>query len=54
MIYILDLARDLKPAKDALEVTEEVFESKAGIQFEQAENRVHSIKAILVATLGSQ
>jgi len=39
---------------DALEVTEEVFESLAGIQFEQAENRVHSIKALLVATLGSQ
>ena len=39
---------------DALEVTEEVFESDAGIQFEQAENRVHSIKALLVATLGSQ
>ena len=39
---------------DAMEVTEEVFESEAGIQFEQAENRVHSIKAILVATLGSQ
>ena len=36
---------------DAMEVTEEVFESPAGIQFEQAENRVHSIKAILVATL---
>jgi ornithine carbamoyltransferase len=39
---------------DALEVTEEVFESDAGIQFEQAENRVHSIKALLVATLGNQ
>lgn len=38
----------------AMEVTEEVFESAAGIQFEQAENRVHSIKALLVATLGSQ
>ena len=37
---------------DALEVTEEVFESPAGIQFDQAENRVHSIKALLVATLG--
>ena len=36
---------------EAMEVTEEVFESSAGIQFEQAENRVHSIKAILVATL---
>ena len=39
---------------DAMEVTEDVFESRAGIQFEQAENRVHSIKALLVATLGSQ
>jgi ornithine carbamoyltransferase len=39
---------------DAMEVTEEVFESDAAIQFEQAENRVHSIKALLVATLGSQ
>jgi ornithine carbamoyltransferase len=39
---------------DAMEVTDEVFESPAGIQFEQAENRVHSIKALLVATLGSQ
>ena len=39
---------------DAMEVTEEVFESPAGIQFEQAENRVHTIKALLVATLGSQ
>ena len=38
---------------DAMEVTEQVFESPAGIQFEQAENRVHSIKALLVATLGS-
>jgi ornithine carbamoyltransferase len=39
---------------DAMEVTDEVFESLAGIQFEQAENRVHSIKALLVAMLGSQ
>ncbi len=37
----------------AMEVTEEVFESPAGIQFEQAENRMHSIKAILVAALAS-
>jgi len=37
---------------ESMEVTEEVFESPAGIQFEQAENRVHSIKALLVATLG--
>jgi ornithine carbamoyltransferase len=36
---------------EAMEVTDEVFQSPAGIQFEQAENRVHSIKALLVATL---
>lgn len=37
---------------DALEVTDEVFESDASIVFDQAENRMHSIKAIMVATLG--
>jgi ornithine carbamoyltransferase len=35
-----------------MEVTEEVFESEINIAFEQAENRMHTIKAILVATLG--
>jgi ornithine carbamoyltransferase len=35
-----------------MEVTEEVFESPASIVFDQAENRMHTIKAILVATLG--
>jgi len=35
-----------------VEVTEEVFESPASLAFEQAENRMHTIKAILVATLG--
>jgi ornithine carbamoyltransferase len=34
-----------------LEVTEEVFESPASIVFDQAENRMHSIKALMVATL---
>ena len=38
---------------DAMEVTEEVFESPASIVFDQAENRLHTIKAVLVATLGS-
>jgi ornithine carbamoyltransferase len=37
---------------DALEVTDEVFESDASIVFDQAENRLHTIKAVLVATLG--
>jgi len=37
---------------EALEVTDDVFESKHSIVFDQAENRLHTIKAILVATLG--
>jgi len=36
-----------------MEVTDEVFESHHNIAFEQAENRMHTIKAILVATMGS-
>ena len=38
---------------DGMEVTEEVFESEASIVFDQAENRLHTIKAVMVATLGS-
>jgi ornithine carbamoyltransferase len=38
----------------ALEVTEEVFESPASIVFDQAENRLHTIKATMVATIGVQ
>jgi ornithine carbamoyltransferase len=38
---------------DGLEVTDEVFESPASIVFDQAENRLHTIKAVMVATLGS-
>ncbi|MGB3247082.1 MAG: ornithine carbamoyltransferase [Sulfitobacter sp.] len=38
---------------DAMEVTEDVFESEASIVFDQAENRMHTIKAVLVATLGA-
>ncbi|WP_276802689.1 ornithine carbamoyltransferase [Odoribacter laneus] len=37
---------------EALEVTEEVFESPHSIVFDEAENRMHTIKAIMVATLG--
>ncbi len=36
---------------DALEITEDVFESDASVVFDQAENRLHTIKAILVSTL---
>jgi ornithine carbamoyltransferase len=38
---------------DGMEVTEEVFESPASIVFDQAENRLHTIKAVMVATLGT-
>ena len=54
--------RDTKVGEDiyrrrgltALEVTEEVFESPASVVFDQAENRMHTIKAVMVATLGRQ
>ncbi len=38
---------------DGMEVTEEVFESPASIVFDEAENRMHTIKAVMVATLGA-
>lgn len=38
---------------DGMEVTEDVFESKHSIVFDEAENRLHTIKAVMVATLGS-
>jgi ornithine carbamoyltransferase len=38
---------------DGLEVTEEVFESPNSIVFDEAENRMHTIKAVMVATLGA-
>ena len=38
---------------DCMEVTDEVFESPASVVFKQAENRMHTIKAVLVATIGS-
>ena len=37
---------------DGMEVTEEVFESDNSVVFDQAENRLHTIKAVMVATLG--
>ena len=37
---------------NGMEVADEVFESKHSIVFDQAENRLHTIKAVMVATLG--
>jgi len=39
--------------KDGIEVTEEVFEGTNSLVFDQAENRLHTIKAVMVATLGA-
>jgi ornithine carbamoyltransferase len=41
-----------KTGMDSLEVTDDVFESPRSIVFDQAENRMHTIKAVMVATLG--
>lgn len=41
------------PANKGKEVTEDVFESDASVVFDEAENRLHTIKAIMVATLGA-
>lgn len=38
---------------EAMEVSEEVFESGASVVFDEAENRIHTIKAVMVATLGT-
>lgn len=37
---------------DGMEVTEDVFESRHSVVFDEAENRLHTIKAVMVATLG--
>jgi len=49
------IGRDLHAERGlaALEVTEEVFESPASVVFDQAENRMHTIKALMVATIGT-
>ena len=39
---------------EALEVTDEVFESEKSVVFDEAENRMHTIKAVMVATLGER
>ena len=63
ILFLLELSRDLKAAKYGgyeqprlrgknMEVTDDVFESEHSIVFDQAENRMHTIKAVMVATLG--
>ncbi|WP_434633103.1 ornithine carbamoyltransferase [Chromobacterium sp. CV08] len=47
-----EIAAQYPELANGIEVTEDVFESEACIAFEQAENRMHTIKAILVSTLG--
>ena len=37
-----------------MEVTDEVFESEASVVFDEAENRMHTIKAVMAATLGAK
>ncbi len=51
-----DIGRELLARRGlaALEVTDEVFESPASVVFDQAENRLHTIKALMVATLTSE
>lgn len=46
-----DVVRQYPQLADGVEVTEDVFESGANISFDQAENRMHTIKALLVASL---
>jgi ornithine carbamoyltransferase len=40
-----------KFGRDCMEVTDEVFESEKSIVFDEAENRMHTIKAVMLATL---
>ncbi len=49
------VGRDIKKefGIDAMEVTDEVFRSKHSVVFDEAENRMHTIKAIMVATIGN-
>lgn len=43
-----------KFGRDAMEVTDEVFTGKQSIVFQEAENRMHTIKAVMAATLGAE
>lgn len=45
--------RSARNLADAMEVTDEVFESSQSVVFDEAENRMHTIKAVMAATLGA-
>ena len=47
-----DICRAIKEKETDMEVTDEVFESEQSHVFDEAENRMHTIKAVMVATLG--
>ena len=46
-----DICRAIKEKETDMEVTDEVFEGPRSVVFDEAENRMHSIKAIMKATL---
>ena len=48
-----DIGRQMcvKFGRDSMEVTDEVFESERSVVFQEAENRMHTIKAVMAATL---
>ncbi|MCO6516205.1 MAG: ornithine carbamoyltransferase subunit F, partial [Snodgrassella sp.] len=46
-----EVAEQYPQFKNGIEVTEDVFESPINIAFEQAENRMHTIKAVIVSSL---
>jgi ornithine carbamoyltransferase len=50
-----EIGRDMhnKFGKEAMEVNDDVFESPMSIVFDEAENRMYTIKAVMVATLGN-
>ena len=54
MVQILGKEMGEKFGRDAMEVTDEVFESEQSKVFDEAENRMHTIKAVMMATLGTE
>jgi ornithine carbamoyltransferase len=46
------VTEDVNAGVAGVEVTDEVFESSASVVFDQTENRIHTIRALMVATLG--